>query len=537
MNENGLHTFAGVLDALTFIQSRQPTGYLEMTASATPVSLIFAGGALAGFGADTLRQRFLPFLGQQGMDSTALFGAEPDPAALVAMVAIHPLVIDFVEGILAEGLAGGTGITATFRAAPIDPSLDAASIVRVDRLILNICTTRLTPAVIESLLPDRHRPLTLVADALPRTRELELTPQQGFVLTRIQPGMTLGDLLLGSGLPEEEVLRALLVFRFYGLLQPDTPAPAPAAAASPPASAGSRPAPAGPPSPAAPATRRRTARPVAAPEPSAEDDTLNDSLREEIDDLAIIADKGTLYEILELTPYDDTDSIKKSFLDMTRRFHPDKYQRFGDPDILKKIDTIYARIAEAYETLKDPANRGAYDQREGIRPQEAPADSPSTASKTTRKNEPARQAYEDREHRAKQHYLHGRDAFRVKKFHDATEHFREAVRLMPEVPEYLYMLAKVLSLNPQRYKEAEERLLQAVEKAPHRVELIVELGHFYERVNLPLRARRYFEKALQMDPDNEEAMRGLGIRKKQKHSLKDLFKKDLKDLFKSDKDE
>ena len=84
--------------------------------------------------------------------------------------------------------------------------------------------------------------------------------------------------------------------------------------------------------------------------------------------------------------------------------------------------------------------------------------------------------------------------------------------MMPDVAEYQFFLGRTLAMNPQRAKEAEERLKRALELRPNRIEFLMELGRFYERMNLRLRAKTYFEQALKADPQNKEAKRALGSR-------------------------
>ena len=204
---------------------------------------------------------------------------------------------------------------------------------------------------------------------------------------------------------------------------------------------------------------------------------------------------------------------------------------------MSQVDAIFAKISEANEVLKDPLQRSAYNEKTGLdkAPLHKTAPAPSAAGEAQKGGKAY--AYEDPEHKAKQHYAHGKEALKNQKFHDAVEHFRQAVRMMPDVAEYQFFLGRTLAMNPQRAKEAEERLKRALELRPNQVEIMMELGRFYERMNLRLRAKTYYEQVLKLDPKNREAMQALGIKIKKQMNLKDLLKLDLKDLLKSKRDE
>jgi curved DNA-binding protein CbpA len=62
-----------------------------------------------------------------------------------------------------------------------------------------------------------------------------------------------------------------------------------------------------------------------------------------------------LYETLEISPNASQETIERMFRHLAQRYHPDRHGT-GDPD-------RFRQIAEAYDTLKDPQSRAAYDAR------------------------------------------------------------------------------------------------------------------------------------------------------------------------------
>ena len=62
-----------------------------------------------------------------------------------------------------------------------------------------------------------------------------------------------------------------------------------------------------------------------------------------------------LYEILEVSPNASQETIERMFRYFAQRYHPDR-ENTGDVD-------RFRQIVKAYETLKEPESRAAYDAR------------------------------------------------------------------------------------------------------------------------------------------------------------------------------
>lgn len=555
MSNTGLFSNLSLLNELQRIWQGRLSGELSFPFESGIIVLSFAKGTLVALDGPPAKKYLREFLESHGSSLELPGVVLSDRLEMSKLLPLRNLIQDWIGQMTGNLSKPGISFLVNFKAQ--ETGLEPCPWLAIPALAVPLFERWMDEASIRSITPSRESVMQIAPEAMSLIRDLPLTPRQGFMLTRLLDGMTVNEFASACNQPEDYVHRALLTFVFLGVAHltstpagpavnraagppPARPVPIPAApppAARPPASAP-------PVSPASPVSRpasrsadssRSTAGPVSA------------ELLDEINDLSIIARKGDHYAILDVDPHAETEEIKKRFVEMTRKFHPDKFQQYNDPGLQAKIDGIYARIAEAYETLHDPRRRTEYNERSSTGKVPAPAENnpkPGTGKPAAGKpvDAPAAEApkppsYEDPKHRARQHFLHGKDAAKNRKFHDAVEHFRESVRLEPETAEYQYWLGKTLSMNPQRMKEAEERLQAAIKLAPSRPEMLLELGRLYEKLNMKLRAEKIFRQVLQMDPKNKEARMVLGIKDKKPFEFKNLLKIDLADLLKPKKDE
>ncbi len=371
--------------------------------------------------------------------------------------------------------------------------------IELSHMLVELCEIGLSIENLNLILDREDLKISIKGDVLSISRNLPIKPYQGFILTRIIDGMKIKDLLLTANIEREKVLRSLLIFWLFDLV-------------------------------ALPIFEKEE-------EIKEENKTSNipDNIINEVENFSKRLKLEDCFQIFDL-PYDTSESnIKKKFLLLTQKFHPDKYQKYEDENLLKTIDEIFSKLTECYEKLKNKTLREEYIKflkvKENMKSKKG-----NEKNTDKEKRDKPKFAYEDPAHKAKQHFIHGKDAFKNKKYFDATEHFREAVRMQPEIAEYQYWLGKTLSYNPKKLKEAEERLLKAIELKPNIKNFYLELARLYAKVGLHIKCKKMYEKVYELDPNNEEAQVYLKIKKKKKKmTFKDLLNmdlKNLKDLFK-----
>jgi Tfp pilus assembly protein PilF len=198
------------------------------------------------------------------------------------------------------------------------------------------------------------------------------------------------------------------------------------------------------------------------------------------------------YDLLGVPKSADEETVRKSYYHLARDYHPDAMQGPVAEACWNEVEEYFASVTEAYNTLTRPQLRKEYDEQlkagRGMHDEKNVQD-PATL--------------------AKQNFEQGRRSFAAGEFHDATQFFRNAVRLVPDCPDYHRELGIVQMQNPRWQKAAEESLRQAVELQPADARALVHLGMLYQSNGLKKRAVDAFREALNWDPVNEAALAGL----------------------------
>jgi DnaJ-class molecular chaperone len=68
------------------------------------------------------------------------------------------------------------------------------------------------------------------------------------------------------------------------------------------------------------------------------------------------------YQILNIAAGADLAAVRTAFYKLAGQLHPDRFQSLGAGEVKDRLETIYARICEAYRVLASPERRAAYDK-------------------------------------------------------------------------------------------------------------------------------------------------------------------------------
>lgn len=70
--------------------------------------------------------------------------------------------------------------------------------------------------------------------------------------------------------------------------------------------------------------------------------------------------KATLYEVLGVAAEAPVEDCKKAYLELVKKYHPDRLPVQNKPDLKQLSEKVFARINEAYATLTDSEKRKEY---------------------------------------------------------------------------------------------------------------------------------------------------------------------------------
>jgi len=201
------------------------------------------------------------------------------------------------------------------------------------------------------------------------------------------------------------------------------------------------------------------------------------------------------YEILNVSKSASEDEIKKAYFDLARKYHPDSFDRDLPQKSRKKIEDVFAHITKAYQNLIDIEKRQEYDSQVRLRPEEGEQDFSKKADVKFRQ--------------AKTLFNEGR-------YEDALILLEEAIKLKRNRGRYFLLLALTESKIPSFRWKAEKDFLEAIELEPWNSEGYVGLGKYYKQEGLSVKAKKQFEKALEIDPDHSIAIKELSVPSEEK---------------------
>src|SRR6185503_4308324 len=166
-----------------------------------------------------------------------------------------------------------------------------------------------------------------------------LLPAEAYLLSRLDVAMPLRDLSAISGLGEDETHKAVYSLALAGLIKREHWKPA---------FRGQQPTP--------PPTREEVKPPpVREAEPAKETDP------EEVENfLARVKNSQTHYDVLDVRREVSASELKTVYYQLARRYHPDRFRK-ADAALVSRLESAFARITQAYDTLRDDRLRSSYN--------------------------------------------------------------------------------------------------------------------------------------------------------------------------------
>jgi curved DNA-binding protein CbpA len=334
----------------------------------------------------------------------------------------------------------------------------------------------------------RHLPARFIADRLEQTNstylkadndlEINLLPTEALVLSRASNSATLGDLAAISGAGEEDTYRAIYALALSGLLQRNGWAAALRVDTS------------------AASTKTPRTDPRAADAAAVEIDGFADAQ-------ALFARLNLAkdhYEVLDVARLSAIEEIKNAYHALARRFHPDRFHQ-SEPQFRNRVESAFARIAQAYETLSDQSLRADYDAKRTPKPVATGRQKSATPPVDSNGAKQSRAAA----NRAETSFQNGLEALKRNRQDEAIRFLAEAAMLEPREARYRAHYGHALIRQPNTRRIAETELQAALAIQPENAAYRVMLAELYKQIGLHRRAEGELERALAADPKNEAA--------------------------------
>jgi len=320
--------------------------------------------------------------------------------------------------------------------------------VQLDLSSLLLEAARRLPAeFVVSRFSDRAEVISPVTDPLVNNN---LLPAEVFLLSRLDQPMSLRELVAVSGIGEQETLQLVYSLaltsvvgreHWKSVLSDQKPAPPP-----------------------------RRVEPVATPAtPLVEREQPREIELADVESfLARVKTAQTHYDVLGVNREVSAESLKTIYYQLARSYHPERFRK-SHASLVTRLEAAFARIKQAYDTLRDDNLRANYNTKI------------ATARKKAEQvmAEPAAQA--------------------------PTLQPEAVVEKVAESAADRAARGQMLAGNEKTRRAAEAELLAAIKLDPKNAEYRVMLAELYRDLGLKLRAKGEAERAVAADPNNRKA--------------------------------
>ena len=475
------------------ITAKSLAGRLQLQHDRAKVVVYFDKGELLYAASNVRTLRLREYLLKAGMAEAALArydDRQPDLELVKTLCADHLLSPASAEQVLAKQVSDVVRLALSWTDGTweFDPRsrLDQAPGLKIDTRVLVLDSAkRMPPKFIASRFPT---PGELVSPSSTTVVLENLQPAEGFLLSRLERPTPLNELVAVSGLSENDTLVIVYSLVLAGLLQREHPKNALSSQAAKVEPEPEKPAP--------------TVAPVEQPQTTNESDDIESFL-------ANISNAQTHYDVLGVDKEASPAQMKTKYYELARRYHPDRFRK-TESTLLTRIESAFARITQAYDTLRDDRLRANYDAKLQTRQkaqqlaESAPkAQTPTPAPVATA--DAASESSLSAAERAEQQFKEGFAALELGERKVAIGLFAAAANAVPKEPRYRAFYGKLLAEQEHTRRAAEAELQAAIKLDPANGEYRVLLAELYRDLGLMLRARGEAERAIAADPNNRKA--------------------------------
>ncbi len=351
------------------------TGILHLERQGLNKRIYFDEGSIVFANSDSDSDRLGQFLIRSGkidenMLSTALqamkesgrrFGRTVVELGVMNEESMTELVAEQVREIIASLFEWDSG---NYGFEPIERPVDDDVVVNLSTADIMLSGVRRMSdtANFRAALSDLNRVLRYSDSPLLMNNKVTLSPEEGFVLSRVDGTSTISEILTVSPLSEEQTLRCIYGLILTGLLETEGKTEH---RSVPPKKVETKPR---APEPIPEVRERekiedgtRQDRQAAPDQPASDPSVEEKALVEEISSKLASVKAATLYEILGVSQGAGEAEIRTAYYDLAKKYHPDRHHFRQLPAVRDSLEELFLRVTEAYQSLSNPGKRRLYD--------------------------------------------------------------------------------------------------------------------------------------------------------------------------------
>lgn len=216
------------------------------------------------------------------------------------------------------------------------------------------------------------------------------------------------------------------------------------------------------------------------------------------------------YDVLGVDSTAAGETLKSAYYDLARRYHPDRFRK-TDPTLLTRMESAFARITQAYDTLRDDDLRANYNAK-----LEARRKAQQIADATAKPSAPTSESYATPDatdgvpqlsvaQRAANDFKEGLAALEQGQRKLAAGLFASAARLVPNEARYRAYYGQMLAAQENTRRAAEAELQAAIKLEPGNANYRMMLALLFRDLGFSVRAKGEAERAVAADPNNQKA--------------------------------
>src|ERR1700754_4689593 len=483
------------------ISAKSLAGKLQLERDRIKVVIYFDNGELLYAAANLRTLRLREYLLKAGINEAALarYGERrPDLELAKVLVTDHLLTPAAAEQVQTKQVTDVLRVALLWTEGTWEfderARLDESTRIKIDLRSLLLETGRRTaPKFAASRF---HLANELISPVSTSLEFSNLLPSEIFLLSRLDRPTPLQDLVAVSGVSENEAFVVLYSLALAGLLEREQRHNTFRSQTFHSQSGA--------------ATQPEPEKPAPPPEPPEEKTEENLETF-----LARLERAQTHYDVLDVTKESSPAQMKVKYYELARRYHPDRFRK-AEPSLLARTESAFARITQAYDTLRDDSLRANYDAKLAARQKaqqvadatakpktETPSVAPTATTDSTPQMPP--QPGLSAAERAEAQFKEGLAALETGERKVAIGLFAAAANAMTKEARYRAFYGRLLAEREHTRRTAEAELQAAIKLDPKNGEYRVMLAELYRDLGLMLRARGEAERALGIDPNNRKA--------------------------------